>query len=217
MLTTYSLLDWIDISVALYPGMPHWPGNTPFEIAKDHDMALGDHDNVSRISMGVHTGTHMDAPLHFLANGVAIDTMPFQATVGRARVIEIENPETISVPELQSHDLEPGERLLFKTQNSSRSWPTQPFFADFVYIPHEAAEFLAERQVRTVGVDYLSVGGYKKDGAQTHSALLNAGIWIIEGLNLAAVAPGHYDLVCLPLLLAGVEAAPARAILRRER
>ena len=180
-------------------------------------MANGDHDNVSRISMGVHTGTHMDAPLHFLAGGASIDTLPFRATVGRARVIEIENKETITVQELQTYDLEPGERLLFKTNNSSRNWPEQEFLTDFVYIPHEAAEFLAEKKVQTVGVDYLSVGGYKKDGAQTHAALLSAGVWIIEGLNLAGVAPGHYDLVCLPLRLEGAEAAPARAIIRRER
>ncbi len=216
-MNTYSLLDWIDISVALNPAVPHWPGNTPFDIAKDHDMANGDHDNVSRISMGVHTGTHIDAPLHFLAGGASIDTLPFRATVGRARVIEIENKETITVQELQTYDLEPGERLLFKTNNSSRNWPEQEFLTDFVYIPHEAAEFLAEKKVQTVGVDYLSVGGYKKDGAQTHAALLSAGIWVIEGLNLAGVAPGHYDLVCLPLRLEGAEAAPARAIIRRER
>ena len=180
-------------------------------------MSKGDHDNVSRISMGIHTGTHMDAPLHFLEHGPSIDTLPFGATVGRARVIEIENQEAITVPELQTFDLEPGERILFKTRNSSRDWPAQPFLTDFVYIPHEAAEFLTERQVQTVGVDYLSVGGYKKDGAQTHSVLLSAGVWIIEGLNLAQVASGHYDLICLPLLLAGAEAAPARAIIRRER
>lgn len=216
-MNTYSLSDWIDISVALHPGIPHWPQNTPFDIAKDHDMSLGDHDNVSRISMGVHTGTHMDAPLHFLAGGAAIHTMPFAATVGRCRVIEIENRETIGVQELQTHDLEPNERLLFKTYNSSRNWPEQEFLTDFTYIPHETAEFLAERKVQTIGVDYLSVGGYKKDGAQTHAELLSAGIWIIEGLNLAGVAAGHYDLICLPLLLADAEAAPARAIIRRER
>ena len=143
--------------------------------------------------------------------------MPFRATVGRARIIEIENQETITVSELQTHDLEPDERLLFKTRNSSRNWTEQQFLTDFVYIPHETAEFLAERKIQTIGVDYLSVGGYKKDGAQTHAALLSAGIWIIEGLNLAGVAAGHYDLVCLPLRLAGIEAAPARAIIRRER
>ncbi len=213
----YSFSDWIDISVGLHPGLVHWPGNTPFDIAKDHDMSRGDHDNVSRIGMGVHTGTHMDAPLHFIANGAPIDTLPFRAVVGPARVIEIENSETISVSELQTHDLEAGERILFKTRNSIRDWPNQDFLTDFVYIPHETAEFLAERKVQTVGVDYLSVGGYKKDGAQTHAALLSGGIWVIEGLNLAAVAPGHYELICLPLLLMGAEAAPARAILRRER
>ena len=214
---TSPLSDWIDISAPLYPGLPHWPGNTPFDIAKDHDMPRGDHDNVSRISMGVHTGTHIDAPLHFLANGASIDTLPFSAMVGRCRVIEVANEEQITVQELQSHDLEPNEKLLFKTRNSSRDWPKQEFLTDFVYIPHEAAEFLAERKVETVGVDYLSIGGYKKDGAQTHAALLSAGIWVIEGLNMAGVAPGHYELICLPLLLSGAEAAPARAIIRRER
>lgn len=216
-MNTYSLSDWIDVSIPLRPGMPHWPGDSPFEIARDKDMSKGDHDNVSRISLGVHTGTHMDAPLHFFADGRPIDTLPFTAVVGRARIIEIEDTESIKPDELDRHDIEPGERILFKTVNSSRAWNSDTFYEDFVYISKEGAAFLAERKILTVGVDYLSVGGFKKDGPETHHALLGAGIWIIEGLNLRDVPSGHYDLICLPLRLSGAEGSPARAILRKER
>lgn len=217
MLNVYSLSDWIDASVPLRPGMPHWPGDGPFSIRQDHSLAQGDTANVSHISLGVHTGTHMDAPLHFLHDGQSIDTLPFNAVVGRARVIEIEDTESIKVPELERHDIEAGERILFKTVNSSRAWQSDEFYEDFVYISKEAAEFLAQKKILTVGVDYLSVGGFRNDGVETHHALLGAGIWIIEGLNLSAVPSGHYDFVCLPLRLSGAEGSPARAILRKER
>ena len=137
--------------------------------------------------------------------------------VGTARIIEIEDTESIKPDEFDRHDIEPGERILFKTVNSSRAWNSDTFYEDFVYISKEAAAFLAERKILTVGVDYLSVGGFKKDGPETHHALLGAGIWIIEGLNLRDVPSGHYDLICLPLRLSGAEGSPARAILRKER
>jgi arylformamidase len=194
--------------------MPQWPGDSPFDIARDSDMSKGDHENVSRISLGVHTGTHMDAPLHFLADGMPMDTLPIDAVVGPARVIEIEDTESIKPAELYPHDIESGERILFKTVNSSRAWKTDEFYEDFVYISKEAAAFLVERKISTVGVDYLSVGGFRKDGPETHHALLGAGIWIIEGLNLSEVSGGHYDLICLPLRLSGAEGSPARAILK---
>src|SRR5579885_414636 len=129
--------------------------------------------------------------------------MPTEATMGRARVIEIQDRESIKPDELRPHTIQRGERLLFKTLNSARCWQTDQFIEDFVYISQEAARYLAELGVQTVGVDYLSVGGYKKDGPQTHQALLGAGIWVIEGLNLAQVAPGSYELLCLPLKIAG--------------
>ncbi len=206
---------WIDISVPLYTGMAHWPDNPPVRIERMLDMAHGDAANVSTIELGAHTGTHMDAPRHFLADGAGIDTMPFDATIGPARVIRIEHPQAILPAELEAHDLQAGERVLFRTQNSERCWNTDQFVEDFVYVSAAAAQYLADRKVRAVGVDYLSVGGYVYDGAETHQILLGAGIWVIEGLNLSEVEPGMYELVCLPLRIAGADGAPARAILRQ--
>jgi arylformamidase len=205
---------WIDISVPLHNGMAHWPDNPPFEIERVLDQKRGDVATVSKISLGVHTGTHMDAPLHFFEGGISIDQMPLTATIGQARVIEIHDPESIKPEELAQHNIQKDERILFKTRNSTQNWQTDEFVKDFVYISHEAAEYLAKIQIQTVGVDYLSVGGFYKDGAETHHALLGAHIWIIEGLNLAAVQPGNYELVCLPIKLEGAEGASARAVLR---
>jgi arylformamidase len=205
---------WIDISVPLYTGMVHWPGDPAVEIERIMSIESGDPCNVTALSMGAHTGTHMDAPIHFIKDGKSIDTMPLDATIGRARVLEISDPESVKVDELDSYHIQPGERILLKTKNSSRCWGHDTFVEDFVYISHEAAQYLAEQQIQTVGVDYLSVGGYSKDGPETHHALLSAGIWIIEGLNLAQVQAGSYELVCLPLKMVGCDGAPARAVLR---
>jgi arylformamidase len=206
--------NWIDISVPLYTGMVHWPDNPPVEIVRTESMDSGNICNVSRLSMGAHTGTHMDAPLHFIRDGRSIDTMPIEATVGPARVLTISDPQAIKVYELEAYAIQPGERILFKTNNSAGAWQSSTFVEDFVYISHEAAQYLAEKRVQTVGVDYLSVGGYRVDGPETHQALLSAGIWIIEGLNLANVQAGLYELICLPLKMVGAEGAPARAVLR---
>lgn len=206
--------SWIDVSVPLHTGMAHWPDNPEVRIERIMSIDRGDAANVSAIAMGSHTGTHMDAPVHFVPGTASIDMMPFDATIGPARIIAIADTESIKPAELEPHDIQPGERILFKTSNSERCWNTDDFIEDFVYISAAAARYLAERGVRTVGVDYLSVGGYKKDGRETHHALLGAGVWIIEGLNLSSVAPGNYELICLPLKISGGDGAPARAILR---
>ncbi len=206
--------DWIDVSVPLRSGMVHWPGNPPVSIERMLDIERGDVANVSKLSMGAHTGTHMDAPLHFFRTGKGLDTMPLTATIGRARVIEIRDPESIKLEELRPYQIQRRERVLFKTRNSTRCWHTDDFVEDFVYISQEAARYLAVQQVQTIGVDYLSVGGFFTDGVETHHALLEAGIWIIEGLNLSKVEPGIYELICLPLKIKESDGAPARAILR---
>jgi arylformamidase len=140
--------------------------------------------------------------------------MPLDATVGRARVIRIDDPKSIKRGELLPHGIRRGERVLFKTRNSDGAWNSDQFDEDFVFISHDAAAYLAECGILCVGVDYLSVGGFREDGPETHHALLGAGIWIIEGLNLHGIDPGDYELACLPLKLIGSEGAPARAILR---
>lgn len=207
--------EWIDVSVPLHTGMVHWPDNPPVSIERELNMDRGDVCNVSKMSMGVHTGTHMDAPIHFIHGGIGIDQMPLTASIGRARVIEIGDTVSIKPGELAGHDIQRGERILFKTRNSARCWQSDDFVEDFVYIAHEAAQYLAALGVQTVGVDYLSVGGSHVDGPETHQALLGGGVWIIEGLNLSQVEPGDYDLICLPLRIVGGDGAPARAILRQ--
>jgi len=205
---------WIDVSVTLKTAMVHWPGDPPTRITHFTDMERGDPCTVSLLEMGAHAGTHMDAPAHFVRGGSGIDQMPLDAGVGSARVIGIRDRGSIKADDLVRHRLRHGERVLFKTRNSARCWDTGRFVEDFVYISPGAARYLTERQVRLVGVDYLSVGAFGADGAETHQALLKAGIWIIEGLNLRRVRPGRVQLVCLPLKIAGADGAPARAFVR---
>jgi arylformamidase len=207
--------EFIDVSIPLRDDMVHWPGDAPFHRLQTLDIANGDVCNLSQISTSAHIGTHMDAPRHFLADGKGIETMTIDATIGPARVIAIQHAELIQVQELEPHHLQKGERVLFKTRNSAHHWKTDTFQEKFVYIPEATAHYLAKCAIQTVGVDYLSVGGYKVDGAETHRALLAAGIWIIEGLNLEHVEPGNYELICLPLKTVGSDGAPARAVLRR--
>jgi arylformamidase len=208
-------MPWIDISAPLRNGMVVWPGDAPFERTSTLEITKGDECNLSQISTTAHIGTHMDAPRHYLEGAAGIETMPIAASIGRARVIEIHDPETIRRSELEPHRLAKGERVLFKTRNSAHCWQTDHFQKKYIYIAPEAAHYLAECGVQTVGVDYLSVGGFESGGPETHRILLQAGIWIIEGLILEHVEPGDYELVCLPLRIIGGDGAPARAVLRK--
>ncbi|HEY3318417.1 MAG TPA: cyclase family protein [Coriobacteriia bacterium] len=207
------MADLIDVSVPMREGMPVWPGDEPFRISRVSDMAAGDRNNLSELRLGTHTGTHVDAPAHFIADGATIDSLPLGALVGECRALELQAPEAISTEELQAHEIRPGERILLKTRNSSL-WAAGAFHEDFTYLSTEAAEWLAEVGPGCLGVDYLSVGGFHRNGTAVHRALLGAGIWLIEGLDLSAVTPGSYELLCLPLRLVGAEGAPARALLR---
>ena len=196
--------------------MVHWPGDPPVWIRRVKEAGrAGSSSTLSHLSMGSHTGTHLDAPAHFLRGGRTIDRMPLEAVVGPARVIEIRDPKVVSEDELRKNLLRRGERILFKTRNSARCWTSRSFTREFIHLTAESARFLVGLRPLCVGVDYLSVGGWKQDGAQVHRALLGAGVWIIEGLNLAGVRPGRYDLICLPLKIAGGDGAPARAVLRK--
>jgi arylformamidase len=208
-------MPWIDISVPLRNGMVAWPGDAPFERTSTLEIAKGDPCNLSQISTTAHIGTHIDAPRHYLRDAAGMETMPIAASIGRARVIEIHDPEVIRTSELKQHYLAKGERVLFKTRNSGQCWTTDHFQTNYIYIAPETARYLADCGVQTVGVDYLSVGGFESGGAETHRILLQAGIWIIEGLMLEHVDPGEYELVCLPLKIVGGDGAPARAVLRK--
>jgi len=205
--------DWIDVSVPVTDGMIHWPDDPQVKLELWNSIEAGDPANVTRLDLSAHTGTHVDAPRHFFDSGPAIDAMTLAAMIGPARVIEITDSESVGEAELTAHDPRPGERLLLRTQNSSRPWAVEPFREDFVNLAPAAARLLARRGVRAVGIDYLSIGGMV-DGRETHEALLGAGIWIVEGLDLSSVEPGAYEFLCLPLRLVGSDGAPARALLR---
>ena len=169
---------------------------------------------MSVISMGAHSGTHVDAPIHFIKEGKGVDHIPLDTVIGRARVIEIGDPESIKPEELRRHHIRRGERILLKTQYSLYVWQKDDFYEEFVFISDDAADFLVDCGLRLIGVDYLSVGSFKYGGSYVHKKLLSGGIWIIEGLNLSNVTPGNYDLICLPLRIVGGDGAPARAVLR---
>jgi arylformamidase len=207
--------DWIDISVPLRNGMTVWPGDAPFERTAALEIARGQQCNLSQISTTAHIGTHMDAPCHYLDGAGGMETMPITASIGRARVIEIRDPDVVRISELEPFHLSKGERVLFKTKNSEHCWKTDDFQEKFIHIVPETAHYLAGRGIQTVGIDYLSVSGFESGGPETHRILLEAGIWIIEGLNLEHVQPGEYELVCLPLKIIGGDGAPARAVLRK--
>lgn len=205
---------WIDVTAPLHAGTPHWPDQPDVKLERMVSMDDGAVCNVSMLHMSVHTGTHMDAPLHFVANGIGMDQMPLEATIGPCRVVEIKDKESIKVKHLKPLKLRQGERLLIKTINSKRCWNDSKFYEDFVYISQDAAAYMVEHGIMTVGVDYLSVGGFFKDGIETHHHLLRACVWIIEGLNLSKVKPGKYDLLCLPLKTLNCDGAPARVLLK---
>ncbi len=175
--------EWFDISTPLHDGMVVWPGDAPFQRTSTLEIAKGDPCNLSQISTTAHIGTHMDAPRHYIRDAAGMETMPITASVGRARVIEIRDPEMIRTSELEPHRLTKGERVLFKTRNSTHAWKSDRFQENFVFISPDAARYLVERGIQTVGVDYLSVGGFHSGGPETHRILLAAGIWIIEGLQ----------------------------------
>jgi arylformamidase len=191
-------MDWTDITMTVRGGMVHWPGDEDVVIERIEDLERGGPYNLSRAVLSLHSGTHVDAPLHFIPGGRGIDEMPLSAAVGPARVIEIKDPVSITPAELEACTIAPGERVLFKTANSGRVWDTDTFVEDFVYLSEAGARFIAQRGVLAVGIDYLSIGPYGEDASGIHRALLEAGIWIIEGLDLSAVEPVSYTHLTLP-------------------
>ncbi len=170
---------------------------------------------MSQMTINTHHGTHVDAPRHFFPDGQSIDNMPLTAIMGPARVIEIRDKELIKPEELAAHNLRAGERILFKTINSTY-YKKGKFVEDFVHIPKETALFLADKKISVVGIDYLAVGSYRDRDSliEVHQILLGNGIWIVEALNLSGVEPGDYEIICLPIKIKDGDAAQARAIIR---
>ncbi len=204
---------WIDVTLPVEAGMTHWPGDPEVVLERVVDMRNGDICNVTRMNMCVHTGTHMDAPVHFLADGAGMETVPVDVLVGRSRMIRISDPVSIRKAELEAHDIQPGERILLQTQNITIPRGA-PFKMDFVYIAADAAQYLADRKVGLVGVDYMSVGGFYNDMVETHKLLLSAGVWIVENVDMRDLEPGNYEILCMPMKIVGADGAPARVLLR---
>lgn len=206
----------LDVSVPLQPGLvPLYPGDTELTVERVQALAGGDGVNVSKLGCSVHAGTHVDAPVHFIEGGGGIETVPLDALIGPAWVVDAEHvTRHIDAATLDTLDIPVGrDRVLFRTRNS-RLWDDPRFTEDFIAITPDGASALVEQGVRLVGVDYLSVAPYD-DPAPTHVVLLGAGVAVVETLDLRAAAPGPYHLTCLPAKLIGCDGAPARAVLQR--
>ena len=203
----------IDVTVPVRTGMVVYEGDPRVRRELAQSLAAGGICNVSRLECGVHTGTHIDAPVHFIEGAAGIEATPLDALIDDACVVDATSIDTdIDAATLHRLTIPDGvTRLLFKTPNS-QLWGRTSFSPDFVGLTADAARVLVERDVRLVGIDYLSIAP-KRDPAPTHVALLAAGVVILEGLDLRAVTPGPYRLICLPLLLEGSDGAPARALL----
>jgi arylformamidase len=203
-----------DITLTISPDLPTWPGDPGVELVRVEKIEDGSNANVSRVDMGVHTGTHVDAPFHFLQDGTTVDKINLSLLTGRAYVLHLPDVEVITAAVLEEAQIPPRtRRVLFKTRNSDLWVNEEPdFHTDFVGLSEDGAEYLVRRGVKLVGVDYLSIAPYK-NSRPTHEKLLEAGVVIVEGLDLSEVSQGRYTIYCLPLKLANSDGAPARAIL----
>jgi len=203
-----------DISIPISPTMPTYPGDPPVVIEPIKQIGKGSRSNVSRVSFGDHTGTHFDPPLHFIPGGKPIDQLDLSVLYGAARVVDFTRVER----EITARDLERARvskratRLLFKTR-SSTLWERAGFQKEYVGIAWDAAQWLVDRSVKLVGVDYLSVETFGASEPRTHRTLLGAGVIVVEGLNLRDIAPGKYTFIGLPLKIQDGDGAPGRAIL----
>lgn len=208
---------WIDATATLAAGRtPVYEGDAPMVFTFLKDMHTGDGLTLSKFDLGAHSGTHVDAPMHFVKDGASIDAVALSALIGPARVIVIpDSVQAIDAAELNRHDWKAAERILFRTRSSSHGWmDSVQFHRDFAYVTGDAATAMAAAGVKLVGVDYISAEQFGAPAPLAHRALLGKGIPIAEGLDLRQAPAGDYDLIILPMKVAGHEGAPARAILR---
>jgi len=202
-----------DISMPVRPGGLVYPGNPGISFEPQQAIAAGAGANVSRITFGSHTATHIDAAKHFFDDGQTVDKIPLDKLVGPALLIAVDDEvRAVTAAHLERHDLGQHTRILIRTRNSGLLG--DPVFAeDYTYLAPDGAEYLVGRGVELVGIDYLSIEQFHSGHHRTHRALLGNDVVIVEGLALGEPEPGEYELVCLPLRLAGLDGAPARAIL----
>jgi len=204
----------IDISVPISNQIVTWPGDSAVVIHKTADVCCGDEATVSRLDLGSHTGTHVDAVSHFKSGGATLDEMDLSVYIGPASVVDVGVADVIDLATLEKYDWTNVTRVLFKTKNSQTQWWKEPFNERFVHLTIDGAQFLTAQGVQLIGVDYLSVEGYGSPGAPVHHHLLAHNVHIVEGLYLADVTPGPYELICLPLKIYQGDGAPARVVLR---
>ncbi|HNZ48136.1 MAG TPA: cyclase family protein [Candidatus Hydrogenedentes bacterium] len=200
-------LRWIDVTLPMHRGMTLWPGDPPFSLEADVRIARGNSCNVSKLSLGTHTGTHLDAPWHFIENGAQLENIDKSLFFGTALILDCSGSHQINAADLPAERLP--ERVLFKTANS-RIAEDSSFVQDFTGIEADAAQRLVDDGVRLVGIDYLSIGPYKR-GEAVHKILLGNGTIIVEGLRLANVPAGKHEFIVLPLRLLHADGAPCRA------
>ena len=207
--------EFIDITLTARADMPHWPGSGGLRIIPSERISEGDDYNVSTLHSDLHVGTHVDAPWHCVSDGRTVDELSPDVLIGPAVVAYLPEVEVITASDLESLNLSPDtQRLLLRTSNSELwSAGVAEFRTDYVALSPGAAHWVANRGLRLLGVDYLSVGRFN-EGPDAHRILLGAGVVVLEGLNLASVEPGRYELICLPMKLNGADGAPARAVLR---
>jgi arylformamidase len=210
---------YFDISLPLTPDLPVWPGDDDVSVEPLRRIANGDDTNVTSLAFTSHVGTHVDAPWHFVDEGAKLNDLSIDRWIGPCLVIQIpEDAQRIEVAHLAAADISEGtERLLFRTSNSARWRPGKlTFEEDYVAVSPPAAHWIVEHGIRLVGIDYLSIESFDDAANETHRTLLGNDVLVIEGLNLAGIDPGPYQLVCLPLRLVSGDGAPARVVLIRE-
>ena len=214
-----SARGWVDVTATLDPSTtPVYEGDAPMKFDFLKNMQRGDNFTLSVYSMGAHSGTHIDAPMHFIRTGAPVDQIPLAPLIGSARVVDIpDSVQAIDAAELNRHEWKGSTRVLFRTRSSARGWmDSATFHRDFAYIAPDAAQQLADAGVVLVGVDYISAEQFGAPAPRTHQILLGRGIPIVEGLDLRPVQAGDYELIVLPLRVRGHEGAPARAIVRKK-
>jgi arylformamidase len=207
-----------DVTVPISNELPTWPGDPGVELSDWRRLANGDAANVSMLNLGAHTGTHVDAPAHFIEGAAKIESLPLEVLIGEAQVVEVpEDLRAIDEQFVLSHHTSGTSRIIFKTRNSAFWNESKPeFHTDFTYLDLKAAEELVQRGIKLVGIDYLSIEKFNSAKHETHLALLSHGVVILEGLNLSQISAGKYELICLPLRLRSSlgDGSPARAVLR---
>ncbi len=202
----------IDVSLLIHEDMIFWPSDPKFVLERVSEISKGNNANLSKVSMGLHTGTHIDTPYHFLGEGKTLEEIDISRFYGIVKVFEIRSEEKILLKDIENLNIERNDIILFKTKNSLLL-QEKTFHENYVGLSLEVAEYLGNKEIKAVGIDYLSIGPKGEEGRRVHKALLSKEIGIIEGLDLNNVSSGKYFFIALPLKIKGGEGSPVRALL----